>query len=449
MRQTRFAYAWLRCGIVLAAILVLAGCGAGQPVSVARRLNWRQFEGTTLRVVFSESVWLGAIAPSLPEFEQLTGVRLITEAYPQSQLWDVLEAGLQEPGRVDVFMTVPGLDGLRFLRADGIQPVNGYLRDPSLTAADYQWEDFLPRTRAAMEIEGAVLGPPVAVEHLALLYRKDLFTQYQVNVPRTLDELEAAARFLHRKPMGPTGAPGVGLVSRGQGTAATSLYAAFLHALGGTWLDGDRRPTINGPLGLAALERLGRLLGTYAPPNISDFGWQEASNLFVDGRAAMYIEGSSIYPLVEEPAKSRVAGKVGYAPFPAGPGGPGTTVAVRGLAIARRSAHPQAAWLFLQWASSREMVRRALVKGVLVARESAWKDRSLYDGVIPSDLAQSLQEAGRIGTPLWAPPMLAVTSGREAVGQAVQAAIRGEDIHAAAEAAAARLTEILNTTERR
>ncbi len=448
MGQTGLAFARLRCGIVLAVILVQVGCSTGQSVSVAPRVNWRQFEGTTLRVLFSEGVWLGAIAPYLPEFEQLTGVRLATEAHPQNQLWDVLEAGLQEPGRVDVFMTIPGLDGLRFLRADGIQPVNGYLRDPTLTAADYHWEDFLPRTRAGMEIEGAVLGPPVAAEHLALLYQKDLFTRYQVKVPRTLDELEAVARFLHRKPMGPTGAPGVGIVSRG-GSAATSLYAAFLHALGGTWLDGDRRPTINGPLGLAALERIGHLLGTYAPPNISEFGWQEASNLFAEGRAAMYIEGSSIYPLVEEPAKSRVAGKVGYALFPAGPGGPGTTVAVRGLAIAKRSANPKAGWLFLQWASSREMVRRALAKGVLVARESAWKDRSLYDGRIPSDLGQSFQEAARIGTPLWAPPMSAVTSGREAIGQAIQAAIRGEDIRAAAEAAAARLTEILNTTEGR
>lgn len=451
MRRSSFEIPCLLPSILLAAIVLLAGCGGAKPAPTAAPppFNWRQFEGTTLRVLLGQSHWQQVIAPHLPEFEQLTGITLTIELYPQGELWDVLETGLTQPGRVDVFMTVPGLDGIRFLRAGRIQPVDDYLRDPTLTAPEYTWEDFLPRTRAAMAIEGATLGPPVMAEHLALLYRKDLFQQYQVAVPRTLDELEAAARFLHKKPMGPGGAPGVGIVSRGKGSSATSLYAAVLHALGGTWLDDGRRPTINGAQGLAALERLGRLLGSYAPPNIADFDWQEASTLFMEGKAAIYIEGSSIYPLIERSSKSRVVGKVGYAVFPGGPGAAGTTIAVRGLGIAKQSANPKAAWLFLQWASSPEMVRRALLNGVLVARESAWRERSLWAGEIPADLVQSFQEAGRIGTPFWAPPMVAVTAAREAVGKAISAAIRGEDLRAAADAAAHRLAEILHMTEGR
>ena len=439
---------WLRCGFVFAATLLMAACGAGQSTSTTSTINWRQFQGTTLRVLLSQTHWQQVIAPSFPEFEQRTGIRLALEVYPQAKLWDVLETGLKEPGRVDAFMTLPGLDGVRYLRAGGIQPVNDYLRDPTLTEPEYRWDDFLPRARAAVEIEGIILGPPVMGEHLALLYRKDLFTQYQVAVPRTLDELEAAARLLHRKPMAGGGAPGVGMVSRGKGASATAIYAAYLHALGGTWLDAGRRPTINGPVSLAALERLGRLLGSYAPPNLSDFDWQEASALFMDGRAAMYIEGSSIFPLIEHSEKSRVAGRVGYAVFPAGPGGPGTTIAVRGLAIAKQSANPKAAWLFLQWASSPEMVRRALHKDVLVGRQSAWQDKYNWEGM-PPDLVQSFQEAGRIAQPNWAPPLVAVTSAREAVGKAITAAIRGEDVRAAADEAARRLTEILDATEAR
>lgn len=434
--------------LVAGAILLLAGCGrifrASTPSPAP--FPWRQFEGTTLRVLLSQNHWQQAITPHLPEFEQLTGIRLAVEVYSQGELWDLLEKVLPEPGRVDVFMTVPGLDGLRFLRASYVQPVNDYLRDPTLTSPDYEWEDFLPRTRAAVEFDGAILGPPVMGEHLALIYRKDLFQEYQLGVPRTLNELEAAARFLHKKPMGARGVPGVAIVSRGNGPTATSLYAGILHAMGGTWLDEHRRPAIGGPQSLAALEWLGRLMGSYAPPNISDFGWQEASALFLDGRSAMYIEGSSIYPMIEGSPKSRVAGKVGYAVFPSGPGGPGTTIAVRGLAIARASANPKAAWLFLQWAGGKEMVRRALQRGVLVSRESAWRGRAAR-GEIPADLAQSFQEAARIGTPHWAPPMVAVTTAREVVGMAIRAALRGEDIRAAVDAAAQRLTEILQATD--
>ena len=168
----------------------------------------------------------------------------------------------------------------------------------------------------------------------------------------------------------------------------------------------------------------------------------------MDGRAAMYIEGSSIFPLLEGSSSSRVSEKVGYAVFPAGPGGPGTSIAVRGLAIAKQSANPGAAWLFLQWASSPDLVRQALVKDVLVGRQSAWKDKYYWDG-IPPDLVQSFQEAARIGAPDWAPPLVAVAPAREVLGQVIGAAIRGEDFRAAAAAAARRLTEIQRTAEGR
>lgn len=419
---------------------------AGSPAAAAD-IKWRQFEGTTLHVLLSQSHWQAIIGTYLPEFEELTGIKLAIEVHPQAGLWNVLETALKDPGRVDVFMTVPALDGRRYLRAGGIHPVNDFLRDPTLTAKEYRWEDFLPKAREAMEIEGSILGPPVMAEHLALLYRKDLFQEHKVAVPRTLEELEAAARFFHKKSGGTGGDGLVGVVARGQGPYATSVYAGVLHAMGASWFDGDNRPTVNTPKGLAALKFLGNLLGQYGPTNVTQFGWQEASALFLEGKAAMYVEGSSVYPIVEQSSTSRVAGKVGYAAFPAGPAGPGTTVAVRGLAIAKQSANPKAAWMFLQWASGPQMVRRALVKGVLVSRESTWGDRSLYKGEIPDDLALSFQEAGRTGTPHWAPPLVSVVAAREAVGKAITAAIRGENTRTAADAAARQLTELLLTTE--
>ncbi len=437
------------CLFLGASILaLLAACGTSDPGFATGRssFNWRQYQGTTLHVLLSATHWQQFISPHLPEFEQLTGIKLETEIYPQGKLWDLLETGLKEPGRVDVFMTLPALDGVRYLRTGGIQPVNDLLRDPRATAPGYDWEDFFPRARAAMEIDGSILGPAVMAEHLALLYRKDVFDQYKVAVPRTLDEMEAAARLLHMKPMGPNGAPGVGIISRGKGANATTIYAAYLHALGGTWLDKDHHSTIDEPVSLEALTRMGRLLGSYAPPNSTSFDWQEASAQYMDGRAAMYIEGSSIFPLIEQSSQSRVSGKTGYAVFPAGPGGAGTTIAVRGLAISKHSANPAAAWLFLQWASSPEMVRNALVSDVLVARQSAWKDKYYWEG-IPPDLVQSFQEAARVGAPDWAPPLVAVTAAREVLGKVIGAAIRGDDFHAAAAEAEQELTQIQRHTE--
>lgn len=443
-RRLRRWRGWIAIGL-LALVTGCAGSQGDSSVS-SSTFNWRQFQGTKLRVLLGQSPWHQFILGYLPEFEALTGIRLETEIHPQETVWDMLEKDLKTPGRVDVFSNVPALDGIHFLRRGLIQPVNDYLTNPTLTASDYRWDDFLPKLRAAVQIDGAVLGPPVMAEHLALIYRKDLFQQHQIAVPRTLDELEAAARLLHRKPMGFKGAPGVGIVSRGHGPFATGLYSGLLHAMGGTWLDERRQLTIDGPQSLAALEWIRRVIGQYAPPDVSRFGWHEASALFLDGRAAMYIEGSSIYPLIEESSSSRVREQVGYALFPSGPGGPGTTIAVRGLAIAKHSLNREAAWLFLQWASSRAIVRKALMNGILVGRESTWQDR-VARSEVPPDLAQSFQEAGRIGITAWAPPVAAVTSAREAVGQAITAAVKGEDIRGATKAAARRLREILAQTE--
>lgn len=432
--------------VLLALLTACAGSRSG-PSASAVKFNWRQFQGAKLRVLLTNSPWQGAIVGYVPQFEELTGIQVEIEVYSQDDLWKTLDTDLKQPGRVDVFAVIPNLDGIHYLSAGQIQPVNAYLKDPALTAADYQWEDFFPKFRAAMEVRGAILGPPVMAEYLSLLYRKDVFKQYQVPVPRTLDELEAAARLLHMKPMGTRGAPGVGIVSRGHGPVTTGLYASLLHSMGGTWFANGGRPTMNGPQSLAALEWISRLLGRYAPPDVAKFNWPEAAGIFLDGRAAMYIEGSSIYPLIET-SNSRIAEQVGFAPFPSGPGGAGGTVAVRGLAIAKQSANPGAAWLFMQWMSGPEIVRKALMHGVLVARESTWKDRTARSEV-PPDLAEGLQQAGRTGVIDWLPPMVAVTSAREVIGQVITSAILGQDVRAAAAAAEHRLTEILAATENR
>jgi multiple sugar transport system substrate-binding protein len=434
--------------LAIALLILLAGCAGTEsaPSGSLSGFSWRQFQGTTLRVLLTNTPWQGAIVKYISEFTELTGIQVKVDVLSQDQLWKTLETDLRTPGRVDVFAVIPNLDGLHYMNAGYTQPVNEYLRNPRLTPANYVWDDFFPKFRDAMQVRGAILGPPVMAENMALLYRKDVFSKYQVTLPRTLDELEATARFLHRKAMTLQGAPGVGIVSRGQGPTATGLYASLLHSFGGTWLDGRGRPTLNGPQSLEALQWMNRVLGQYAPPDMSRFGWQEASSLFLEGRSAMYIEGSSIYPLIED-SSSRIAERVGYAQFPSGPAGFGATVAVRGLAIAKQSAAPEAAWLFMEWASGPEMVRKALMHGVLVARESTWKDR-VARSEVPSDLAESLQQAGRTGRIDWLPPLVAVTSAREVVGRAITAALQGGNIREAADRANRELEEIISKTER-
>ena len=156
----------------------------------AQQFNWQQFKGTQMRVLLNKHPFQAGIEPYLKDFEQLTGIKLITEVYPEDQFRaKVLVELTSGASSIDVFMSQPAQEGLKYVRAGWLQPVDEFLKNPSLTAPDYNWNDFLDKTRDAMMIEGKLVGPPIQVENASLMYRKDVFAKYGVKVPTTLDEL--------------------------------------------------------------------------------------------------------------------------------------------------------------------------------------------------------------------------------------------------------------------
>ena len=435
----------LRTFLALGLIVGLALASSAQ----AAQFNWQQFKGTQLRVLLNKHPWQAGIEPHLKDFEALTGIKLITEVYPEDQFRAKTLVELTSgASSIDVFMTMPAQEGLKYMRAGWYQPVDEFLKDSSLTAPDYNWNDFLDKTRDAMVAEGKLIGPPIQVENVSLMYRKDVFQKYNVKVPTTLDELEAAAKVLNGKPMTDDGQPGFGIVNRGKRAAATSMFAGMLHAMGGTWLTPNREPAINSEEAIKAIDMWGRLLRLYGPPGSENNHWYEASSIFSQGKAAMYTDANSLWPVIEDPQKSKVVGKVGYALFPRGPKGQsGSTVAVWGLGMPKTSKNQKAAWLFMQWATNHDQVFKVQSeKGVLGCRDSVWKDPK-GKAKVPADLAESLAQGSKVGTPLWNPPVVAVAEVRDAVGAAIVTSIQGGDVRAAANKAAADMKRIMAETE--
>ncbi len=417
----------------------------------AQQFNWQQFKGTQMRVLLNKHPFQAAIEPSLKEFEQKTGIKLITEVYPEDQFRaKVLVELTSGASSIDVFMSMPAQEGLKYMRAGWLQPVDDFLKNASLTAPDYNWNDFLDKTRDAMTIEGKLVGPPIQVENAALMYRKDVFSKYGVKVPTTLEELEAAAKALNGKAMTDDGQPGFGITMRGKRAAATSMFAGMLHAMGSTWLTPSREPAFNNEEGIKAFEMWGRLLRLYGPPGSENNHWYEASSIFSQGKAAMYLDANSLFPVIEDPQKSKVIGKVGYALYPRGPKGQyGSTVAVWGLAMPKTSKNQKAAWLFMQWATAKEQVLKVQSeRGILGCRESVWKDAK-GKAKVPPDLADSLMLGSKMGTPFWNPPVVAVAEVRDAVGAAIVTSIQGGDVRAAVNKAAADVKRIMAETEKK
>jgi multiple sugar transport system substrate-binding protein len=433
-------------------VLILGLLGfAIAPAGEAAQFAWQQFKGTQLRVMLNKHPWQLAIEPHLKEFEALTGMKLVVEVYPEDQFRAKTSVELQSgSGSIDVFMTMPAQEGLKYLRAGWYQPVDEYLKDVSITSPDYNWNDFLEVGRSAMTVEGRIIGPPIQLETNQLMYRKDVFQKYGVKVPKTLDELEAAAKALNGKPMTDDGQPGFGFVARGKRAAATSIFSGYLYAMGATWLTPSREPSFNSDEGVKAFDLYGRLLRLYGPPGSENNHWYEASSIMGQSKAAMYTEFDSISAFVEDPEKSKVKGKMGYAMFPKGPNGkPGTMATVWGLGIPRNSKNPKAGWLFLQWATNREQVlaiqsERAVQGG----RDSVWKDPKATAKMNP-ELAEALVQGLRVGNSNWNPPVVAVPEVRDALGAAIVTSIQGGDVKVAANKAAADTKRIMGETEKK
>jgi len=436
-------------GRYLIAIGLIFGLILASTVQAAQ-FNWQQFKGTQLRVLFNKHAWQTGIEPHLKEFEALTGIKLITEVYPEDQFRaKVLVELTSGASTIDVFMTMPAQEGLKYMRAGWLQPAGEFLKDASVTDPDYNWNDFLSKTRDAMMIEGKLVGPPIQVENVSLMYRKDIFQKFNVKVPTTLDEMEAAAKALNGKPMTDDGQSGFGFVARGKRAAATSMFAGMLHAMGATWIGPNREPAFNTEEGVKAFEMWGRMLRLYGPPGSENNHWYEASSIFSQGKAAMYTDANSLFPVIEDPQKSKVVGKVGYALFPRGPKGQyGSTVAVWGLGMPKTSKNQKAAWLFMQWATAKEQVLKLQSeRGILGCRESVWKDPK-GKAKVPGDLAESLMEGSKVGTPFWNPPVVAVAEVRDAIGAAIVISIQGGDVRAAVQKAAVDVKRIMAETEK-
>ncbi len=102
------------------------------------------------------------------------------------------------------------------------------------------------------------------------------------------------------------------------------------------------------------------LLGKYGPQGVAGFNWNEAQSLFLQGKAAMWLDGIGFAQPLEDPTKSRIVGKVGYGVMPAGPKQQVSALFGDGEGISAYSKKKGPAWFYLQWASNKANQTRML-----------------------------------------------------------------------------------------
>ena len=425
---------------LLSAGVVFAG-GQKEKEAAAQitEFGWRNFEGTTIRVLANRHPWTNAVEPLLAEFTELTGIEVNLEVYPEDQFRSKraveLISGVAE---IDVTMLMPMQGGPRWISEEWAVPMDQFLNDPLLTSPEYDREDFLGAaldsemsTTYAPKGKQYLVGMPITVENQALMYRKDIFAKYNLSVPKTVEEMYETAKWVNEN------VPDmVGIVMRGKRAAATSQWSSMLYTFGGSWLDENGCPAVDTPEAIAAFKMWGKLArdGSVGQELVA-YHWYETTTDFSQGRSAMHWGPCNFNAIYENPEKSKVVGKVGYSRIPEGPTGKSIPyIGTWGLSIPYLSKNREAAWYFIQWATSKDLVRRLMLEHMILGgRKSAWQDPDL-EKYLPKDLIEGSMASLEVAKP-YNPPVIQISEVRDIVGSVIVTAIQGGDVEAAAKEA--------------
>lgn len=373
---------------ILALLLIVPAAPASSqfPGAEQARIDWRQFAGQTITVIYQKSFLMDKVFEMAPDFEKLTGIKVEREGYSENAMWEkIVLDSTGKTGAYDAFQIAPFLVP-KYAVGRWTADLSKFMDDPKLTDKSwYDYDDFLPSLRNSMRMGSYVVGVPIDGFPGAFFYRRDIFQKYGVAVPKTMDELLQAAEKVTAglKKDGVQNTWAIGL----RGAWYQFMLPAFVYSHGGAYLAGQRAGAAGGPLTpmiedpktVAGIRTYVELMRRHAPPGYANIAWPEMLEDFRAGKLAMTIEPLVFAVQYEDPKKSNVVGKVGVASVPGtvGPGEPGFWDF--GLGVSAFSKKQGAAWLWVQWTTAKaQAFRLSQARGITsrtsVTQMPAWKD---------------------------------------------------------------------------
>jgi multiple sugar transport system substrate-binding protein len=403
------------------ATLVALACAAASVSAHAQEFNWKKHQGQTITFLANNNPVANALLKYKSDFEQLTGMTLKVDSYQEQQMRQRLVTVMNSRSdEVDVFMSLPSREGLQFAKAGWYANLNDLIK--GAVAKDYDFADLSPGMVKDATYNGQIMGVPLNIEGPVLYYRKDLFQKCGVALPKTLGEVESVAQKLKACEPGVTP-----FVSRGLKPALPFTFSVFLHNSGGQYIR-EGKSQLCSKEGQAALDLYSKLLKNYGPPGVVNYSFYQISSLFKEGRAAMAFESSNeLRNVMEGGARTK---DTGIAVLPAGPGGSHPTVIGWTMSVSANSKNKEAAWYFLQWATSRAVQEKLALEGVAPPRASvakapefkAWIDQQ----PVRAEWVNAINELSKTGTSEVGYPIVANPASREFVGQAVDELLLGQ-----------------------
>jgi multiple sugar transport system substrate-binding protein len=335
----------------------LGGAALVLPGKAPAYAQSKPLSGTTLNVSCWSAPYPKWLADYIPEFEEKTGAKVNYDT-PSFPIYNQrIDLELSTKGSAYDVLNITFIYCSRWLGAGWFHPIEEYMKDPAMTPADWLPDDFLAGASAPLkDAKGTLYGIPwIADIFMAGCARWDILQQAGQQMPDTFDDVVTVCKAINKK----AGLPAYIAESHYGWT-----FIPWLMGFGGKVFrdpPNDLMPVLDTPEAIEAADFYAKLLVEYGPDGILGYTYDQVVATLKAGRAN-YSTNNQAFLAQMGAEDSKVAKTCNFSLMPAGPKGRFPGVASHGWGIPVGSQNKEAAWEFIKWAMSPELVRRMVVE---------------------------------------------------------------------------------------
>lgn len=379
----------LYCSAALASLVATGAFADGHGWSLKDAAA--PYAGTTVDVVFLLRPGYEAIEAMLPAFEEETGISVNIVKHPYENALGEQVRDFVAGGDLDIALIDLVWIG-NFAENEWIVPLaDVQARFPDIVDPALDIDDFFPLVLNAFGgWNDTIYGLPFDNYSGLMFYNRCMLEGAGFDgPPATWQEL----KDVYGPALTRDGKYAFALQSKRNETQSADSFARVLWPFGGSFLDDAFRSNLSSAESQAGLMFRQDLM-RYMPDGIVAYDHAETVNAFSQGDVAMITEWSAFYSTVVSPDTSKVADCVEIAPEPMGPAGRKPALGGFSLAVASQAdaAEQAAAYLFIQWATSKANAREYLERGGVPARRSVYMQDGLEDFKFVPALVESWQD---------------------------------------------------------